>query len=198
MLSRDWATEPSDLASWTIQNEHGLIWPEVSFSLWPDKDWPPLTFIGEALIANMGPVTNTMRHAAGNITLAKLRLDEICEANTLDSFRLVRDRLPRKVVSLFQSQIAAVKDQARHITMIGLSAIKLATQEPGGMSIVDLHRMIQTSERVATLGPLETQDILHAAKGLLIPREYADGQHLEAYHSDFHLYATERYNEDLE
>lgn len=195
-MSKEWETEPSDFALWIIQNEHGLIFPERSKSLWPKKDWPPLTLIGEMLVADMGLITTIITHSAGNLTIAKLRLEEICEADTLESFRLIRDRLPRKVVSLFDSQIASVKRQDRSVAMLGLSAIKLATKEAGEINTEQIQRRLQAFGRKDGLGSLDVQEILHATQGLL--RESEGGQHLEAYHTDFDRYAIERYNEDLE
>lgn len=197
-MSENWETELSDLALWTIQNEHGLINPGVSASLWPDKEWPPLTPIGESLLLDMSLVNRIVRSSTGNLTLSKLRLEEMCEADSLDSFRLVRDRLPRKVVSLFGSQIASVKGQAESVAKLGLSAIKLATKDPGVISFEVLQETLRMVEGGDGVGMLDMQGILHAAKGLLKSRDSAAGQHLEAYHPHFQLYAIERYNEDLE
>lgn len=198
-MSKEWEAKPSEFALWTIQNEHGLIISGLSTNLWPDIEWPPLTPAARTLIADMELINDIMGHSAGNLTLAKLRLEEICEADELDGFRLGRDRLPRKVAALFNSQIAAVKNQVESVAMLGLSAIKLATKEPLGISIEDL------SQRLDPLGRsrdeiifLDVQQILHASKGLLKSRELNQGPHLQAYHPDFRLYAIERYDEDLE
>lgn len=195
-MNKEWEKKPSDFALWTLQNEHGLIFPERSKSLWPKKDWPALTLIGEMLVADMGLIDTIITHSAGNLTIAKLRLEEICEADTLESFRLIRDRLPRKVVSLFDSQIASVKVQDRSVAMLGLSAIKLVIKEAGDIDNEEIKRRLQVFGRKDGIGSLDVQEILHATKGLL--RESKGGQHLEAYHTDFDRYAIERYNEDLE
>ncbi|QDS71991.1 hypothetical protein FKW77_001645 [Venturia effusa] len=196
IMGRAWEEEPSGFALWTIQHEHGLISRATSQDLWPNTEWPPLTPVGESLIADMKVVNDIMRHSEGNLSLAKLGLDNVCGANTLDSFRQIHDRLPRDVVSLFDSQVASVAGQAASVAKLGLSAIKLATRQRSGISMEDLQAMLDPLEWNNEVGPLDVQEILHASKGLL--KESADGRFLEAYHDDLFPYATERYNEVLE
>lgn len=133
--------------------------------------------------------------SAGNLTLDKLRLEEICEADTLAKITLILDRLPRKLVVLFGSQIASVKSQTASVSMLGLSAIKLATKEPEGISIEVLRGTLRAVEERYGGSSLDVHKVLHAAEGLL---KCADGQYLKAHHSDSRTYAIERYDEDLE
>ena len=139
-----------------------------------------------------------MIQAEGNLTLAKLRLEELCEADKMDHFGRVRDRLPRKIVSLFDAQIASVKSQGPAVSALGMSAIKLATKQPDGVSLEDLRDTFQAAQQQFDLGSLNVQEVLHAARGLLNVRWYAGVDQLEAYHIDFFLYASQRYNEYLE
>jgi hypothetical protein len=210
MLSKEWKKDVSDFGLWVIQNEHGVICSKRSDVLWPKKTWPPLTPIGEILTADIEPMTSIMAEAEGNLILAKLRLEEICEADVLEVSEQVRDRLPRQVVSFFDAQIRMVNDQhqsacrttcqAPCVAALGISAIKLATEEPDGISFEDLQNTLRASRRWKEMGPLDMQKVLHAAKGLLKVtwNNEVNAEQLEAYHVDFLLYASQRYNEYLE
>jgi hypothetical protein len=198
ILRKEWEEDVADFGIWTIQIEHGNICPQKSHVLWTDHDWPPLTPIGETLSAHMEFIDHTMIQAAGNLTLAKLRLEEICEADTLEATESVQDRLPSKIVSLFNTGIQGVKGQAEDIATLGMSAIKLATEEPHGISFAQLQKALHASDARTELGSFNVQEVLHAAKGYLNVTWLEDGQHVKAYHIDFFLYASERYNEDLE
>jgi len=209
MLSKKWKNDVSDFGLWVIQHEHGNICSKRSDLLWPKKTWPPLTPMGETLTTDMEPIISIMGEAEGNLILAKLRLEELCEADALEVSEQVRDRLPRQVVSFFDAQIRMVDDQhlsACHTTCqapcaaaLGISAIKLATKEPEGISFEDLQNTLRTSQRWREMGPLDMQKVLHAAKGLLRVtwNDEAKAEQLEAYHVDFLLYASQRYNEYL-
>jgi hypothetical protein len=198
MLREDWAEDMSDFGIWTIQNEHGDICPQKSRVLWPDDEWPPLTPLGRTLTTHMELMDHIMIQADGNLTLAKLRLEDICEANALGTTESVQDRLPRNIVTLFDAGIRVVKSQAKDIAALGMSAIKLTTKEPHGKSFAHLQKALHASEARIGLGAFTLQEVLHAARGFLSVTWLEEGQHVKAYHRDFFLYASERYNEDLE
>jgi hypothetical protein len=200
MLREDWEDDLKDYGIWMIQQEHGNIYPQKSLDLWPDDQWPPLTPLGKTLTAKMDFISDIVESQAdGNLTLAKLRLEEICKADALPVTKSLQDRLPRNIVSLFDAEIQAIQSQAKDIAALGIGAIKLATQEKDGKSFAHLQLELHDFGARVGVGGFTVQDVLHAARGFL-DVWLEEGQHVyvKAYHVDFFLYASERYNEDLE
>lgn len=203
MFCVEYREDISYFGIWMIQNEHGKIYPKISGKLEPDESWPPLTPIGRALSTKpvdwMGHI---MYRAEGNLTLAKLRLGEICERDSLSITEGIKDRLPSKIVSIFDAAIVSVQNQAEDTTMLGMSAIKAITQSLDGMSIANLLEVLDAAVARYRLEPVTRQEVLYESRGLLITKwGFRGGQQQEfvkAYHEDFWRYASERYNEDLE
>jgi hypothetical protein len=208
-----------------IQHEHGKLDVPSSNDETSCADWPPLSTLGRALVATdrgKSLVKDTETRAEGNLAWARLRLDDISKAETIEDTLLRKDRLPRNLVALFDSGVSEIENQRKDIARLGLKAILLASlglqafpstinddpeewfEEEGverddakeGVPFVTLRNWIHAHDREARPIPPTLKEVLHAARGYLKVEPEEDCR-LAVYHTDFGLYVRERYNARL-
>jgi hypothetical protein len=218
-----------DFVRRTIQREHGnLEILPLSGDATPSDTWPISSALGRKLkTSDRGKslITDTERRAEGNLAWARLRLDDICKAETLEDTLLRTDRLPRNLVALFDAGIWQIVRQREEVANLGLKAILLASlglkafppiteedqenspDELGleddaneGVPFNDVRTWIYTYGRKVNYKLVTLKEVLHAARGFLkVETEVNPGDHirLAVYHRDFGLYVRERYNATL-
>jgi hypothetical protein len=138
-----------------------------------------------------------------NINLTKLRLDEVYTMDSSSDFEEVSDRLPRGIVSFFDSEIERIKQSNLAQCNTGLMAIVAVAgcEKPLGMPIHELEHQIR-EERLNDLHKAfpparSLEDILFACNGLLVLQPHNDVVRVALYHSDFTSYVRDDYNEFL-
>ncbi|KAF2831215.1 hypothetical protein CC86DRAFT_390868 [Ophiobolus disseminans] len=107
----------------------------------------------------------------GNITIAKLYLDNVHKDRSLDVVHKPGDRLPRNVVALFDAGIERIKKQPKHEADISLMAIAAAADRDNGTSIVSLEDWMRDAlsrlPYLARAPPRSLEDILRCANGYI-------------------------------
>jgi hypothetical protein len=214
-----------DFIKRTIQREHGDLEGQTSNVGASSSEWPPPSTLGRALIESdrgKSLIHDTETRAEGNLAWARLRLDDICKAETIEDTMLRKDRLPRNLVSLFDAGVREVESQQREVASLGLKAILLASlgsqafpsirkyipeellneeafdknEEMQGVPFVAIRNWIY-DHKVNPYPDLVTiKEVLHAAMGFL-KVDPDDDDRISVYHKDFGLYVCERYNTKL-
>lgn len=140
----------------------------------------------------------------GNVNLAKLRIDDLLQANNLDDTQALRDRLPRSIVAFFDAEIDQLLRYNDVDGDLGLMAIAAAVEHGDtsgfGITAVDLERLlrheIHDSPYLARHGTRSLEDIILAANGLLVLQPYEE-LYVACFHPMFKLYVREDYNHSL-
>lgn len=138
----------------------------------------------------------------GNITLAKLYLDEIYKHQSLEVVLGRRDRLMRSIIALFDAAIDRIKQQPKHEADIALMAIAAAAEQEHGITIVTLEEWMRDAlsrlPYLACAPPRSLEDILRCANGYIFESIIdAENRHVQAYCSSFIRYIKENYNDTL-
>jgi hypothetical protein len=146
----------------------------------------------------------------GNVNLAKLRLDQIRDLESLQDILAVQDRLPREIVAFFDWEIRCIKDgesSQRSQTLLAL----VAASEARSISVDELERILTGTNNNS---PAQVdgnypyvQQALQSARGLLCiiyeygkpdEEELTSGRHtIIVYLDDLKWYIRDNYNQDL-
>jgi hypothetical protein len=208
-----------DFVRESIQGEHGsLSSPKFaskslhySANITAESKYPLSSSLGLALYATdqgKGLIDDTAARAEGNLAWARLRLDDLCKAESIDDTLLRKDRLPRNLVELFDAGIALIEEEHEDVAKVGLRSILLAAEdesrEEDGM--IDECPGIPFSSLADDLCDLEEgspfppslEEVLHATRGFLKSYPLNAEMMVTVYHKDFRLYVRERYNKRLE
>lgn len=140
--------------------------------------------------------------ADGNIAMAKLRLDVIDGATTVEEVVQYGDRLPANIVSLFDSIVANVQNMSSCIEHLGLRAIVGIASRYHGRPFSDLQSWLRKqrdhdSQRGdSQLEDFSIEDVLRSAAGcIVVDRE--EECRVRLYHGALVSYAVQGYNEAL-
>lgn len=190
----------SEYVSYMLELTHGDL--HLSSSASPK---PPHSRLGRALIASEGAALQLrkkiMEDAEGNIAMAKLRLEAVDGATTIENVVRYGDRLPATIVSLFDTGIADIQTREPNIEELGLKAIVGVAYEFHERPFADLERWLRRQMKRDGDDQLQPQDltveeVLRAAAGLIFVDNRNDLP-VRLYHEALGYYVAERYNEAL-
>ncbi|KAI9662633.1 MAG: hypothetical protein M1821_008800 [Bathelium mastoideum] len=198
----DFGDSLQELIWWELQKEHG----NLGLRLESNMEWPPLSTLGkslssdhEAAAATSGEISN---RAQGNLTMAKLRLEGLLEARNIGYLFATKDRLPPNIVAFFDNLVAQIVTSSKPEDVLGLEALKIISRTAGvtGIEMGQFKKQLQKSiPHEQSAHGLAFMRALFAARGVLnlgiTDREGALA--VKAYHSDFHIYLSEAYNETV-
>lgn len=146
-------------------------------------------------------VESIANDAMNNLTFAKLRLDTIRAAQSIDTVLRVGDRLPANRIAMFSAAIKRIAAQPQPQSRLGLTAISAAANHFNGKPFRELERELRrvvprsggdhSGSRHYTV-----QEVLKAAGGFLMLDNSTD-QVVAPYHESFFLYVMEKYDELL-
>jgi hypothetical protein len=180
---------------------------------WNLRDYTPQHDISvlpaSAKIATTTPLIDTSErtkkivwHIAytGNITIARLYLDNIHKYQSFDVVEKVGDRLPRNLIALFDAEIDGIKRKPKHQGDIALMAIAAAADKDGRINLTMLEDCmrdaVNRSSHLVVTPPRSLEDILRYANGFIIDL-HSEPRSVGTYNQLFALYVRERYNETL-
>lgn len=200
-IDQDIAT---DFTCWSLEAEHGDLGLDTD-----NDNKPPLSALGRVLVNRGGPgvirdlVESIANDAMNNLTFAKLRLDTIRAAQSVDTVLRVGDRLPANRIAMFGAAIKRIAAQPQQQSRLGLTAISAAANHFNGKPFRELERELQ---RVVPRSGGDhggggsrrytVQEVLKAAGGFLMLDNSTD-QVVAPYHESFFLYVMEKYDELL-
>ena len=136
--------------------------------------------------------------------MTKLRLEDLREANNTEEIFTTRDRLPPNIVAFFDNLVAPIVTSSDPEGVLGLQAFQIISRtadmrEIGTNEFRDQIRKSMPKEQVPHGFAL--MQVLHATRGLLsLEIKLGDDESpiepvVTAFHSDFHTYLKEAYNE---
>lgn len=214
---RDGFVEPYDHVDLSIDNDEDqsimstyvscmleLVHGDLGLSS-PASPKPAHSKLGRALIASEAASTQLrdkiVTEAEGNISMAKLRLESIDGATTIEEIVRYGDRLPASIVSLFDSGIAGIQIKDSQIQELGLKALVGVANEFHHRPFADLQRWLQRQikqedQRQPQREDFTIEEVLRAAAGYLRVGNTPDCP-VELYHGALGYYVAERYNEAL-
>jgi hypothetical protein len=156
----------------------------------------PLQDHGERLQKIVNLITGT-----GNITLAKLYLDNIHKDRSFNAVERVGDRLPRNIIALFDAEMGRIQQRPKHQSDITLMAIAAAAGKDSGVALTSLEECMRDAmsrlPHLVDAPPRSLEDILRYANGFLEELYSMDVRSVGTYSTLFALYAREHYNETL-
>ena len=187
---------------WDMRREHediGFAIQETSvLPLSPTEEDPPRTPSTDATLQKI--ISFVSRYADGNITIAKIRLEEIHNGRSSEDLDNVRDRLPHSLVTLFDAGIQRIERQPKAQRDLALLAIAAAAERDIGVSLTSLEESIRDamsrSPHVVNAPPRSLEDILRAANGFLAMQR-CRSKDVAIFNPDFLLYVKEKYNDSL-
>ncbi|KAF2966546.1 hypothetical protein GQX73_g7023 [Xylaria multiplex] len=190
-----------DLVKHAIEQEHGYVGFKGSIL----EDKLPESAFGKQLLRSgkAGDVAEEItRRADGNIALAHKRLEILHHDQSLKVFYATNDRLPATIVDMFDSGVYSVETQALNERTLGLQALAIVGHNQNGVSFEKFKKLTQLSAKARGIGrkynPCRSiDDVLHAAKGLVIRETDQDRLLLKAFHSDFFFYCREHYRPSI-
>jgi len=186
--------------AWDLEKEHGELGLNV-----PNLNKPPMSKLGVALREDMAGaaiseiLSEIVNTATGNVSIAKLGLDLVHSAQSMETKESTPDRLPRNLVALFDEGIKYIEQQPQSQRDLGFRAIAAAARNLDGVPLVHLERLLRDTTPVhdqLNMPPRSLEDVLHAARGFLFLR-HSEDYDVMLYHSIFPLYVTEEYNQSL-
>ncbi|OCL11267.1 hypothetical protein AOQ84DRAFT_374160 [Glonium stellatum] len=186
--------------AWDLEKEHG----DLGFGILNESK-PPLSKLGFTLredetgAATLGILTDVVNKAFGNVSIAKLELDLIHSAQSMETIESTPDRQPRNLVALFDEGIKQIDQQPPSQRDLGLKAIAAAGRDPNGVPLVHLERLLRDTTPAhdqLSLPPRSLEDVLRAARGFLFLKPNGD-RDVALYHTTLPLYVTEGYNQSL-
>ena len=187
---------------WDLRREH----EDIGFAIQetgvppssPIEENPPRTPSTDATLRKF--VSFVSGNAQGNITIAKLRLEEIHNGRSSEDLNNVRDRLPHSLVALFDAGIQRIERQSKAQRDLALLAIAAAAEEDIGVSLTSLeeciHDAMSQSPHVVNAPPRSLEDILRAANGFLAMQR-CNSKDVAIFNPAFLLYVKENYNDSL-
>ncbi|KAF2728049.1 hypothetical protein EJ04DRAFT_450110, partial [Polyplosphaeria fusca] len=113
------------------------------------------------------------KKAHGNITMAKLRLENLFSrtGSMSTSMDKVSDRLPRNIAAIFDAGIKRINQLPEGLRFLTLAAITLAANELNGISLKDmgvsLRSALLDAAALANQMPRSAEDLIRSANGLL-------------------------------
>ena len=138
--------------------------------------------------------------AEGNITIAKLYLDDIHRLQSLGSAETVRDRLPRNIIALFDAGIERIKLLPRVQSDIALMAIGAAAEKERGIPLATLENWMRDAiarlPHLAEAPPRSLEEVLRSANGF-IAETFSRERLVATYNQLFKFYVRENYNDSL-
>ena len=190
-----------EFVAWNLEGEHG----DLGLGS-PNNQKPPLSVLGTLLhedgtgSAAARLVQHIVDKAYGNVVMAKLRLDLVHGAQTLEPIEAVRDRLPSNLLNLFEAGVGSIQQQPDAWQQeLGLLAIAAVARNFNGVPFESLEQWLlkaSPQSSLADIAPRSPEDILRAARGFLV-QKLTDPIELTFYHPDFYYYVAEDYNEAI-
>jgi hypothetical protein len=186
--------EIKNFIAWDLEREHGDL------GLGSSARKPPLSALGSLLHDFPGSASRIVDEIVdlvdGHIGLARARLDAVHEAKPAEELQrgelqLFRHQLPSNIVDLYAAAVTAIERQSSQHRDLGLKAIAASSQDIGGVSVLHLRDVLNTS--VATR-LRSGEDILQAARGFLVATPYGDTQKMFAFHRTFRQFVLDAYS----
>ncbi|KAF2801732.1 uncharacterized protein BDZ99DRAFT_455882 [Mytilinidion resinicola] len=184
-----------DFVAWDLEKEHG------DFGLKsPCHDKPPLSSLGALILRNQDGNTpqtlleRILDQAEGNIGIAKLRLDNVHNAQSLEDVESIGDRLPPNIVFQFDTAIRNIEAQPASQGDLGLRAIAAAAENNAGVPAANVERWLRP--KLSKFPPRSVEDVLQAANGFLISANIEE-ENIRLYHTSFFMYVAQNYNASL-
>lgn len=197
-----------DFITWNIEQVHGvqglrdpvqrasMASPAVEGSRW-------LSPMGASIEAQLKPVNvvdDVVLRADGNIAMARLRLDNMHVADSIETLSEVKDRIPRNIIEMFNSGVQQIENRPiskeRELGLWSLVAITdgpVPVEEVTQLVLANMIPQAQVDNDWPTLDAL-----LQAANGFLTLRMSPSEVWIaDTYHEDFRLYLKENYNGTL-
>jgi hypothetical protein len=143
------------------------------------------------------------RQSEGNVTVAKLRLDDLlAKPGSLTGSRdKIADRLPRSLVAFFDAGIKQIMELREEVSKMTLAAIIFVAEAVNNIDIVALSQKLQVAYQNATVSVRASfgclEDLITAADGYLDMALDTDDCGIWCFHTDFWLYVTENYHQGL-
>jgi len=195
------ANAMSEFVAWDIEREHG----DLGLGSVNDNK-PPLSILGTSLNEDRtgGAVTRLVQHivdkAYGNVVMAKIRLDLVHGAQTLESIEAVHDRLPNNLLELFGAGINSIEHQPdAWLQDLGILAIAATARNFNGVPFESLKQWLlkaSPESRLVDIASRSPEELLRATRGFLV-QKHTDPIELAVYHPDFYYYISEDYNESI-
>lgn len=190
---------------WDLEREHGDLGLGSS-----NEVKPPASSLCKALARHKNSnaaqelVSYIAEKADGDITQARLRLDLVREAETVDMTRHTIEGLPASVIAVFEAGIKSIQEQEEPSRTLGLNAICLVTIGHAYQGI-EAGYFMKKLQALCNMDPEETakscflDEIIHASRGFLSVYWHVgeDEEKVRSYHHDFFYYVLEDYNESL-
>ena len=132
--------------------------------------------------------------ARGNITLARLYLDDVLAQKSLADFDTtrVRDRLPSSIIAFFNSEMASIEALSDADKKLSLFSIALAAMDDYGVPFETLRqRFIHHTRPIRSM-----EDVLQASNGWLLEQNDKH-QRVATFAPTFSTYVNDDYNESL-
>jgi hypothetical protein len=190
-----------EFVSWDLEREHG----DLGLGSANDRK-PPLSMLGISLHQDRagGAAAHLVQHivdrAYGNVGMAKLRLDLVHGARTLEPIEAVHDRLPNNLLDTFEAGINSIEQQPdAWLRDLGLLAIAAAARNFNGVPFESLEQWLSkasTQSSLAHVASRSPEEIVRAARGYLV-QKHTYPIELTVYHPDFYYYVAEDYNESI-
>jgi len=138
----------------------------------------------------------------GNITIARLYLDNIFRDQCLDVVNKVDDRLPRNIIAMFDAGIGRIKQRPDREADIGLLAIAAVGERNQGIPLNSLADWMSDAlsrlPHLAQAPPRSLEDVLRYTNGFIQERvSVSGGRCVTAYSVHFARYIKENYNDSL-
>jgi hypothetical protein len=189
-----------EFVAWDLEKEHGDLGLSVL-----NLNKPPMSKLGVALCEDRtgatisGILREIVNTATGNVSIAKLGLDLVHSAQSMESIESTPDRLPGNLVALFDEGIKHIEQQPQSQQDLGFRAIAAAAHNLDGVPLIHLERLLRDTTPVhnqLNMPPRSLEDVLRAAKGFLFLR-HSEDYDVTLYHPIFPSYVTEEYNQSL-
>lgn len=171
----------------------------------PVQSKPPHSKLGRLLSNSMAAVIQLRRKivddAEGNITMAKLRLETIDGAATIEEVMRYGDRLPAFVVACFDDKFASIQERGLSMGDLGLKVIIAVANGLHGRPYADLQQWLRRQDNLqgndgSHIRDFSIETVLRATAGFLLVN-WDDKYTVKLYHHAVTYYVTERYNEAL-
>ncbi|KAF2496956.1 hypothetical protein BU16DRAFT_458406 [Lophium mytilinum] len=184
-----------DFVAWDLEKEHGDLGLKSSC-----HDKPPLSSLGALILRNQDGSTpqslleRILEQAENNIGIAKLRLDNFHNAQSLEDVESIGDRLPPNIVFQFDTAVRNIETQPASQGDLGLRAIAAAAENNAGVPAANVERWLRPKS--SKFPPRSVEDVLQSANGFLISANMEE-ENIRIYHASFFMYVAQNYNASL-
>ncbi|KAF2122943.1 heterokaryon incompatibility protein-domain-containing protein [Lophiotrema nucula] len=194
--SRDRFLEPYDFVAFDISRvPDGLMRNFITWNYKQEFGVQEVEETGKRLVEY---ITTKSR---GNVTIAKIRLEDAFTRHGSQSTDKVADRLPRSIIGLFDIGIKRIESQPEAERLLALIGLVMAAGNEYGVSLTTLGESIAVVlggfPPLAGAPPRSVEDVIAAAGGFLVLDQTSDENEVSCFHSDFALYVQENYNDAL-